>query len=350
MANPDRNATSAVELQKALQERPYEFDFYSALRLLENAHRDRPRIGHSKRPSEDPVRLAQEPSTAFAPSTIAGFDPSANGGVGRLAVLFLGLFGPHGPLPLHLTEYARERQRQFSDPTFIRFADLFHHRILSLFYRSWASAQPAVQFDRPADDRFATYIGSLLGVGMPTLRGRDAMPDLAKLHYAGRLSAQVRNAEGLVAIVEGLLGVPVAIQEFVGEWLDIPETSRCRLGESEDTGTLGRTASIGSRTWQCAHKFRIECGPVSLSDYRRLLPDGDLHEELVATVRNYVGDELSWDIRLILRREDVPRLELGAERLGWTSWLGRRPIETDAGDLLLNPLASGRVRPREDLR
>ena len=67
----------------------------------------------------------------------------------RLQVRLFGLLGPNGPLPLHLTEYARERLRHAGDPTLSRFLDLFHHRFLALFYRAWAQAQPTVNHDRP---------------------------------------------------------------------------------------------------------------------------------------------------------------------------------------------------------
>ena len=119
----------------------------------------------------------------------------------RLAVNFFGLFGPNGPLPLHLTEYARNRLRAESDPTLVRFIDLFHHRMLTLFYRVWAAAQPTVSFDRPETDRFALYVGSLFGLGMPSLRNRDAFPDLARLHYAGQLACQTRHPDGLNAMI-----------------------------------------------------------------------------------------------------------------------------------------------------
>jgi len=55
-------------------------------------------------------------------------------------------------------------------------------------------------------------------------------------------------------------------------------------------------------------------------------------------VRNYIGDELSWDVLLILLREEVPSTTLGtAGRLGWTSWLGARAHDDDAADLVLEP-------------
>ena len=126
-----------------------------------------------------------------------------------MLVHFFGLFGPDGPLPLHLTEYARDRSRNHRDPSLQRFADIFHHRALSLFYRAWANSRPTISFDRPEDDRFALYTGALIGLGMESLRNRDAMPDLTKLHFAGHLSCQTRHAEGLASILSEFFKMPV---------------------------------------------------------------------------------------------------------------------------------------------
>ena len=51
---------------------------------------------------------------------------------------------------------------------------------------------------------------------MPAYRDRDAMPDLAKLHYAGHLSCQVRHPDGLKSMLADFLKLPVLIDELVG--------------------------------------------------------------------------------------------------------------------------------------
>jgi len=345
MASTDRAPSDSVAradsaLTAALREAPYAFHVFQALRRLECRYWDKPRLGQALRPSDEPVRLTQAPSLAFAPSTLAAFDPG-NAHPPRLAQYFFGLFGPQGPLPLHLTEYAYERQRQHGDPTFARFLDVFHHRLLCLFYRAWANAQPAVSFDRPEEDRFAVYVGSLFGLGMPSLWRRDAVPDLAKWHYAGRLVAQTRHPEGLQAILADFFKLPVSIETFVGHWLALDPQSQCRLGDSEATGLLGETAVIGTRVWDCQHKFRLVIGPLRLAEYQRFLPNGASLTRLAAWVRNYIGDELIWDVNLILRKDEVPPLQLGSEinRLGWTSWLTSQPMAADADDLYLDVLA-----------
>ena len=337
MASPDRTAARAVALFEALRQRPYAFHVFQALRRLECAYRDLPRLGDSTRLSDDPLRLTQEPSLAFAPSTLATFDPGDEHHPPRLSEYFLGLFGPQGPLPLHLTEYARDRVRHHNDRTFVGFADIFHHRMLCLFYRAWAEAQPTVSFDRPETDRFHVYMGAPFGLGMPSLWNRDAVPDLAKLHYAGRLTCQTRNAEGLQAILGDFFHLSVVIENFIGHWLPLSKASQCRLGETPATGSLGMTAVIGEQVWDCQYKFRIIIGPMSLAEFQRFLPGSDSLRRLVAWVRNYIGDELLWDVNLVLRKEEVPPLKLGeGSQLGWTTWLTSQPLARDADDLKLD--------------
>lgn len=335
MAGTSRTAADRVAFFAALAERPYQFDFYQALRRLETLFDEHPRLGRSLRLADDPIRLTQQPSLAFAPATLAEFRPASATAPARLAVAFGGLFGPHGPLPLHLTEYARDRVINSGDHTFVRFLDVFHHRMLSLVYRSWAEAQPTVQFDRPDADRFQAFVGALAGIGLPSLKNRDAMPDLAKLYFAGRLTCHARNAEGLQSILADFFRLPMRLVEFVGRWLRLPDDCRCVLGSDAQ---LGVSTTIGESVWDCQTKFRIVAGPMSLADYQRLLPGGTSLTRLQAVVKNYVGLELDWDLHLVLKRNEVPPTSLGGlGQLGWTTWLASQPLVRDADDLVLTP-------------
>lgn len=334
-----RPRTNQAEVLSRLQADVHRFGFYAALRQIEAAFPEKKRLGRSKHPAEDPVLLGQEPSMAFAASMLASFDPGGDGPP-RLQQYAIGLLGPNGPLPLHLTEYARSRARNQDDPTFAAFLDVFHHRMLSLFYRAWANAQPAVSFDRPYEDRFAAYVAALAGLAEPTLHHRDAMPDLAKRHYVGNLMLQTKPAGALRALVQDFLRVPTRIDEFVGQWLELPERSHWRLGETPETGSLGRTTTVGGRIWECQRKFRIELGPLDIDDYKRMLPEGRSLDRLSDIVRNFCGHEWMWDLRLVLKREDVPPLVLGGKgRLGWTTWLMGRSFAHDPGDLMIEPTA-----------
>ncbi len=343
MADTVRLASHALEpanaFKKALQEKPYDFDFFQVIRRFEAIHPDKPRLGEGLHASDDPVRLAQDPSLAFSPAALSSFDLGKEGQPPRLSVFFFGLFGPNGPLPVHLSEYARDRMRNEDDPTFVRFADLFHHRMLSLFYRARANAEPTNSFDRPESDRFSDFVSSLFGMGMPSLRNRSEMSDLTMLHYAGQYACQTGHAEGLKAILADFFKMPVQIESFIGQWIDLPDQYQCRLGESLENCALGQTITLGASVWTRQQKFRIVMGPMNFEDYERLFPGKQSMRRLSTLVRSYVGDELDWDVRLILKKEKVPQLKLNKTRqLGWTTWLNTKSLEKDARDLLVKPL------------
>jgi type VI secretion system protein ImpH len=335
MADAARQSTDALERLRDIEARFASYEFYAAMRLVECAHPAAPRLGRAARASEESVRLGQVPSLAFAPATFLAADRRADGRL-WLGAAFFGVFGPNGPLPLHLTEYAHDRRHNFRDDTLARFADVFHHRLLCLFYRGWADAQPTVHADRPDSDRFRTYVGALLGLGTPALRGRDAMPDPMRLHFAGRLASQVRNPEGIQAMLSEYFHERVRIAEFRGEWMALDAEDRLYLGRSPRAGALGAGATLGPRVWGVQSKFRIVLGSMPFARFERFLPGSTALGELSAIVRNLVGFELEWELQLVVDRDEVPPVCLGAgARLGYSAWLVTRQRTRDADDVVL---------------
>jgi type VI secretion system protein ImpH len=325
------------ELLRRLAEEPHKFGFFQAVRLLENAHPGLPRIGTSLRLRDDPIRFAQSPSLSFAPSALARFVPAVGDVPPTLHQRFFGLFGANGPLPLHLTEYARERSRRTpSDRALVRFLDMFHHRMLSLLYRAWAEASPAVSMDRPDNDPFSRWVASVAGYGQPTLMGRDSVPDGARLAASGILGRAVHGAEGLERILNDFFRVPVRVHQWQPHWMRLPDDALSRIGLRNAPVGLGQNTVIGARVWDCQTRFRVEIGPLTLEQYKRFLPGGESMRRLHDWVLNYIGYELSCEMHLVLKKEEVPAVRLGAAgALGWTSWIGTRHVDAPAGDLVL---------------
>lgn len=330
MESQARPSSDPVSTLTDMHDAPWKYDFFQAMRRIECESPHLPRFGHSVRLADDPLRLGQQPDCAFAPSTLAALTPAEDGKAARLEQFFFGLGGPNGPLPLHLTEYVRDRQRNNADSTSKRFLDVFHHRLLSLFYRAWAEARPTVSHDRPDDDYWSARLAALSGRGMPSLLRQGLIPDTAKLHFSGHLAAQTRYPDGLKAILESYFGLPVEIEEYVGQWLELPERSRVSVSANQ----LGVDFCLGSHVWDRQHKFRIRIGPLKLDQYMGMLPDGEPFKHLVAWVAEYMGHELDWDLNLILEQPQVPRLQLNGQfRLGFNTWLGQ-PAR-DPRDLIL---------------
>lgn len=328
----------------ALAEEPWSQDFFQALRRIDAHQPDKPRLGTALRPADEPLRLGQAPELSFAPAALHAVLPPEGRRLPRVEVRFFGLFGPNGPLPLHLTEHARNRALHDGDPTFARFADLFHHRLLLLFYRAWAQAQPVVGYDRRGDDGFADIVGSLIGIGIPELRGRDPMPDEVKLHFAGHLTRQVRNADGLANLLSGYLGRSVQVEQFAGHWMALQHDERSRLGRlmggrRNTSAQLGSGTVLGSMVWDRQHGVRLHIGPLTRKAFESLLPDGTALAAVIALVQQYLGQEFEWDLVLGHIADQVEPSRLGQHaRLGWTSWVGKpEPDRSGTAGLRLAP-------------
>ena len=335
-------------LLDAIEADPHAYDFFAVLRRVESLFPESPPWGRAARPSQEGLRLSQDADLDFAPAALSRLDRSAPVAP-RLGVRFFGLFGSQGPMPLHITEYARERQRLHGDPTMARFFDIFHHRLLTLFYRAWAQAQPTTHLDRVEHDRFSAWLGSSIGFGGAGSTP-SAIPASAELFQAGLLASRSRHPEGLRKLLTRFFDVPVQIVEHVAQWLVLDRADRTRLGHARnrregvraERARLGETANSGTKVHDRQFRFRIVLGPLTLAQYRAFLPDGTGWPLLCDWVARYAGIDLRWDLELVLKGSDVPAPRLGRHvRLGLTTWIGNDEAAgaapRDRADLHLHP-------------
>ena len=340
--NPGTDVDVAVDIEKKLFETDQSntWNFFLLLRHIDhmqnsNDRKNHQKIGYTQHPKDEWVRFTQEATLAFPPTQVAKFFPAKEGEYPKLSIFCFGLLGCNGPMPLHFTEYVFNRVKHHKDHALKNFIDLFHHRMISMYYRAWAVNQQTVSFEWN-DDPIGKYIGSLFGRGTKHANTLDAVPRAARLYYSGRLTHPTMNAEGLCAILSDYFGVPVHIEQFVGQWLTIPKENRWVMGASKETGSLGKNCIVGKRVWDCQHKFRMILGPMKLSVYSRVLPGNTGFDLLKAWIKSYVGLLFDWEIQLILLAEEVPKLKAdNSIQLGYTSWLRTKKYRVNAGDLFL---------------
>jgi type VI secretion system protein ImpH len=316
-----REPTLSAETVECLYEQPWRYGFLPLMRRIGADDRIDP-IGTARRPGAEPFRLGQKPSLAFAPRELASVAEVD----GRLNVrLFgLGMLGPNGPLPIHVTEIAREREENRHDHTLVDFLDIFHHRYFTLLYRAWADAQATVGLDRAGagGERFSFYIASLSGDDSAEI-ARRVLPAHARLAASAHLVREARDPDGLRSTLERFFGVPVAIDEYVFHWIDIAHADQCRLGRRGDVATMGRGAMLGEQVPDRQHRFRVVIGPLDLDEYLRFTPRGVDLPKLVDWVRVFVGREFEWEVELRIRAQSAPPAQIGGpQQLGWTGWLG----------------------------
>jgi type VI secretion system protein ImpH len=305
---------------------PWRFDLLAVLRRLERENSMKPRIGDSRKLADEFVSIGQNPFFEFPDSNIEAVSIEPSGHV-RLKARFLGMFGPQGALPLTTTEeaYGWVRER---DDAFARFVDIFQRRFLELFFRAWADARPVAQNDRPNEDRFRAYIGSIIGIGTWAFWDKDSISDFAKLEFAGLLASRVKSASRLRSFLKRLLATRVEIEEFVGSWLALDRSERTRLGETRSN--VGEDCVCGGSVYTVNEKFRVRVFVRDIEHFRRFLPGSPLALEIADAIFLYVGDEYDWDMELAIPAGEITPVRLGENvRLGWTSWMAPNWSNTD---------------------
>lgn len=276
-----------------------------------------PRIGEAKLPAKDVVALVHRPSLAFPAATLAAIHVRDAHAIveGR----WLGLTGPMGPLPLHLTEYASYERRHGRQQPFGRFLDVISGRMLQLFYRAWAVTVPAASLDRTHDDHFGRKIAALSGAEDGAAKA-SAFPAHARLRYAG-LFASPRSPSGIADALSELMRLPVRIVEHVERWRDLEPGDRSILGGG--FASLGREALAGRRVCTVDEAFRVVVHIATAKDYQDLLPGGARYALLVEAIDAFAPPQLEWEIELAVAEKAIRPARLGASaQLGWSSWIG----------------------------
>lgn len=338
MAPPDRPTSEHLTFLTRLGEQVRRSGLFSLVRGAEARAPTLPRVGTAKRPAQNIVDLSQVPHLAFPSRTID--EVSVKGGRARISGHWLGLTGPMGPLPTHLTEYAVFEKKYGKSRPFGDWLDVLAGRMLQYFYRAWAESQPAAQADRPDSDRFAAWLGALSGATEGV--ADDALfPARARLHYAG-LFAGRRSAGAIEDGLTHLLGVEARIAEFQPRWRRIEPQDQSRLGRS--FARLGDDLVIGSRVRTASDAFRVVIRVDTRAQFEALLPSGPRFAIAAEAIDAFAPSHLEWDLMLEIDQAKVGPARLdGRSQLGWTGWLSPSPGSAVRADAHL-------VKPRRKLQ
>lgn len=319
--------------------------FFELLRRFETTEL---RFGRSGGARSEPARLGQGIRLSVATRDISAVRSGAEGGPRHIDIEVLGLFGPEGAMPLHVTRWVLERlsERWFAeqsdkataDTSFLDFCNMLQHRMIALYWRAWADTRPEVQIELGTGGRVMAILGALSGTGLPGLGTAERQ---LKLRHATALGSAVHGPERLARFLADIVGAPVALVEFVGRWTAIPAPLQSRLGAA--FAVLGQSAVIGPRSYLRHDRAELRIGPLDLAAYTRILDDTTLAARIRHAIRFAVGGEIAFDLSPVLRRDQVPRARIGEARLGRTAWLpggsGR-----DADDLCLTSFAGDETR------
>jgi type VI secretion system protein ImpH len=260
---------------------------------------------------------------------------------------FMGLLGAHGALPWHDTEriVAHEAGNRAGHEADLEpdraaaraFLDIFSTRMLALFYEAWSKYRTEHLAGREADGLLPILL-ALAGLA-PGL-AHDGVPDAALALHAGALRARPLGGAMLARVLAAQLHVPVAVDEAVGHWDRLAPPERNALGR--DNTELGRSMLLGERGWRPDLRVRVRLGPLDRARFERFRPGAPGMQSLAALLRLFAPLGLSYEVVLVLRREDVAPLDIaaGSRRLGLDSYLVTGPVARHRADLryVLRPL------------
>jgi type VI secretion system protein ImpH len=348
---PDETKTSSSVIDKLFQA-GYRFDFFQAVYLLEKLYQKAARPGEEGPLDQEPIRFRANYKRAFPGSEVSQITRQKSDHAQRvtqrpeivqLVLSFMGLYGVDSPLPPCFAELIAglgKKDEEMDDDAsedgvkaLRQFLDIFDHRLYSLFYRSWKKYRYHLQFRPGAQDGFSQSMLSLLGLGTSALQEAVGVSSARLIAYSGIIGHRSHCAVGLQGLISDYFGgIVVKIIEFMPRWVNVPEKYRPRLGGGSKgvRAQLGENFTIGGKIRDLNGKFRIILALEDLESFRGFLPGGANSEELYKLVRFYAPDQLSFDVELLLKKEEVPPLQLGASpaQLGWTSWL-RKPHEDE---------------------
>lgn len=348
----DRTSENAGgALIRRLADRGWEFPFFQAVWLLERLlGAGYIPVGGRGPTGRELVHFRPDVELGFPATDVRQIATRVDAATGRssyrIDVTFLGLYGVSTPLPLHYAvdilrsvEPALEAKPEHtpgvepgSAPT-RDFLDVLHHRLISLFYRSWLKYRYHVTFGMPDRDVVSDYLLWLIGLSPGTTQQELGVDPIRMIRYAGLLTQRPRSATGL----EGLLtdywpDTTVQVQQCVGRWvtlksqdLNVIGSANCRLGED---------LTVGEQVYDLNGEFNLVLGPVDWATYLSLLPDGERFAQTQALVRLYGQDPLAFNVEIRLKSGQVPPARMAAQgdtvRLGYTSWVATQEVPETA--------------------
>ncbi len=342
-----------TSITRKLTEAPYEYQFLQAVRLLERSavfEKDNTQSNISSNPvarftppGGESLRFKINQSLAFPSSEVKSInrvDKKSAASQWQMLVNLMGLTGSMGVLPFHYTELVLKRQKQ-KDNTMEHFFDLFNHRTLSLFFQASVKYNLPLQYERNRlhssakrpQQPLTQVLLSLIGMGSGGLTSRLYTKDESLIYYSGLFSQQVRTSTGLKQILRSHFGIPVKIDQFVGQWKNLIDDVRTRLADfNHPTGCnacLGRSAMIGSKAWFAQGKIRIILGPLNRQQLNQFAPGTYTLKALNELVRMYVGMENDYEFIIRTKKSEIPEhIQLSKKTppiIGWNTWLANKP-------------------------
>ena len=215
------------------------------------------------------------------------------------------------------------------------FLDLFHHRVVTQFYRVARKYRYPMGFLPGGQDEVSRYLLSLLGLGLrepgagqPSVAQGEHVEGTVSprklLSMLGLASQRTRTAEGLAGVLQHAVpDAQILVDEFHPVWVRLDATERMPLGEN---------CVLGRGFYDRANTVRVVITPQTPESVLGLMPGRAMHRELMALLRFYLGHAAHAHLEMQVRPAlmPAPALNSNAVSLGYSTQVQYSVANADA--------------------
>ena len=233
----------------------------------------------------------------------------------EICACFLGLTGTDSPLPLYfVSEFVQDDPEAQLQRDFL---DVFHNRLLALFYRGVNRYDFPTELRSDASDDAAWRALELAGFDVDAI-GHRGMNRLQLLHVASLFAEGPPTPRSLRNALRALLGADLdeaklEIREFTGAWVRLDDDQCNRLGRQNNEA--GKTFVIGTKVRHPAHEARVVVGPLAPQRAQRFSPGGPVFGRLASLVDSFCPSPAVIKLELHIRTRAFPPFVLGKRRI-----------------------------------
>ncbi|WP_413185583.1 type VI secretion system baseplate subunit TssG [Paraburkholderia sacchari] len=346
-------------------------NFIRFCELLELAAPDMPSLGTTDSPAADPVRFRSRAQLGFPGREIDAvrYDIDNPAGPPSVVTTFLGLYGVDARMPAYFVDEVAQH-RDGAEPL-SAFLDIFHHRVITQFYRVARKYRYPVGFRRDGTDPVSRYLLSFAGFGFSTptrtTRSTISIPNLSAtaggeepkaagtrqrlaevadkrrlLSMLGLVMQKTRTAEGLAGVLRHAVSdASVTVEEFHPVWREVNDFEPAALGEQ---------CLLGRGFYDRANVVRVKITPASRESVMSLVPGQPVHREIMALLRFYLGYESEAELEMHVRADLMPHPTLTSHQtiLGFTAQLEAPAAHATIGAAGVTRVHLGRWRGASD--
>jgi type VI secretion system protein ImpH len=290
-------------------------NFFRFCELIELAAPDKPPLGTTDSPSAEPVRFRSRVRLGFPNREIDAVEYGADNASAPPTVrtTFLGLYGVDARMPSYFVDEIAQN-RDGAEPL-AGFLDLFHHRVVTQYYRVWRKYRYPAGFRSGGTDEISRYLLSFAGLGFGAPEIAQAVGSRKLLSMLGLAGQKTRTAEGLAGVLQHAVpNARIEVEEFHPVWI---------TADDYTPGALGEGCLLGRGFYDRANTVRVVITPHTHEAVLGLMPGRGNHRELMALLRFYLGYEARAHLEMHVSPDLMPAQQLNSAQvsLGFTTQL-----------------------------